>query len=173
MSEAKEQTRELNITRTFDAPRELVWRAWTDPELVARWWGPRGVTNPTCEWDARPGGKIYIVMLAGKELGPAEGMKWPMKGTFREVVPEKRIVYTSGALDDVDRGSDTFIEQTATIEFEDLGNKTRLNVHLVITKAEGPKAPAAMQGMTMGWNQQVDKLGEELLSMQPLGNRSG
>lgn len=110
-------------------------------------------------------------MLAGKELGPAEGMKWPMKGTFKEVVPQSRLVYTSGALDDVDRGSDTFIEQTVTIEFEDLGEKTSMNLHLVVTKVEGPKASDAMQGMTMGWNQQVDKLAEELRRMQTVNDQ--
>lgn len=162
MSEEKVQSKKLKITRVFDAPRELVWKAWTDPELVAKWWGPSGVTNPTCEWDARPGGKIYIVMLAGKELGPAEGMKWPMKGTFTEVVPQSRIVYTSGALDDVDRDSNTFVEQTVTVQLEEMGDKTRMNLHIVVTKTEGPKAPSAIKGMTMGWNQQIDKLAEHI-----------
>ncbi len=154
--------KELTITRVFDAQRELVWKAWTDQKLIQKWWGPRGVTNPTCEWDAKPGGKIYIVMLAGKELGPAAGMKWPMKGTFKEVKPQSRLVFAGGALDDVDRSSDTFIEQEVTVDFEDLGGKTKMNLHLVITKTEGPKAPAALQGMTQGWNQQMDKLGELL-----------
>lgn len=157
-----DEPKELKIVRTFDAPRELVWKAWTDQKIIQKWWGPRGVTNPTCEWDARPGGKIYIVMLAGRELGPAEGMKWPMKGTFKEVKPQSRIVFTGGAMDDVDRASDTFIEQEITVDFEDLGGKTKMSLHLVITKSGGPKAAAALQGMTMGWNQQMDKLGEEL-----------
>lgn len=157
--------KELKITRIFDAPRTLVWKAWTDPKVLQKWWGPRGVTNPICEWDARAGGKIYIIMLAGKELGPAEGMKWPMKGTFKEVIPQSRLVWMGGALDDVDRASDTFIEQEVTVNFEDLGDKTRMNIHLTITKAKGPKAPAALQGMTMGWNQQIDKLGEILENM--------
>lgn len=159
------EPRELKITRTFNAPRELVWKAWTDQKIIQKWWGPRGVTNPTCEWDARPGGKIYIVMLAGKELGPAEGMKWPMKGTFKEVTPKNRLVFVGGALDDVDRSSDTFIENEVTVDFEDLGDKTKMNLHLVVTKVTGPKAPGALQGMTMGWNQQIDKLGEELQKM--------
>lgn len=163
MTEAEEQKKELKINRVFDAPVELVWKAWTDPEILAKWWGPNGVTNPTCEWDARPGGKIYIVMLAGKELGPAEGMKWPMKGTFKEVVPNRRLVYEGGALDDVDRGSDTFVEQTVTVEFEDLGEKTSMSIHIVVTKMKGSKAHDAIQGMTMGWTQQMDKLQAELL----------
>lgn len=169
MSDNKEQIKELEITRTLNAPRNLVWKAWTDPKLVARWWGPRGVTNPTCEWDARPGGEIYIVMLAGKELGPAEGMKWPMKGTFTEVVPQSRLVYTGGALDDVDRSSNTFIEQTVTVDFEDQGKKTGMHLHIVLTKIEGSKATSAIQGMTMGWNQQMDKLSEELYNISASG----
>ena len=56
--------REFVITREFDAPRELVFQAWTDPKHLAEWWGPRGFTNPVCQWDARPGGKIYDVMRA-------------------------------------------------------------------------------------------------------------
>src|SRR5271157_1381916 len=87
--------KELTIKRTFDAPRELVWKAWTDPKLLKQWFGPRGVTNPICEVDARKGGIIYIVMEAGEELGPAKGMRWPMKGKFDEVVPYERFVFTA------------------------------------------------------------------------------
>lgn len=153
-----ELKKKLTITRIFDSSRDRVWKAWTDQKLLQKWWGPRGVTNPICEWDARPGGKIYIVMLAGKELGPSEGMKWPMNGTFKEVIPQSRLVFVGGALDDADRGSDTFIEHEVSVDFKDLGGKTKMNLHLVITKARGPKAPAALQGMTEGWNQQIDKL---------------
>ena len=157
-----ESKKELRITRVFDASVDIVWKAWTDQKLIQKWWGPRGVTNPICEWDAKPGGKIYIVMLAGKELGPAEGTKWPMKGTFKEVVPKSRIVFVGGAMDDVDRNSETFIEQEITVDFEDLGDKTKMNLHLIITKSGGPKAAAALQGMTQGWNQQIEKLAKEL-----------
>ena len=99
-------------------------------------------------------------MLAGKDLGPAEGMKWPMNGTFKEAIQQSRLKFVGGALDDIDRGSDTFIEHEVTVDFEDLGDKTKMNLHVVITKALGPKAPASLQGMTGGWNQQLDKLSE-------------
>ncbi|HYT14944.1 MAG TPA: SRPBCC domain-containing protein, partial [Burkholderiales bacterium] len=56
--------RTVVITRVFDAPRELVWRAWTDPRHMAQWWGPQGFTNPVCEMDVRPGGALRIVMRA-------------------------------------------------------------------------------------------------------------
>ncbi len=159
-----EPKRELNITRTFDAPLELVWNAWTDPKIVARWWGPRGVTNPTCEVDARPGGKINIVMLAGKELGPAAGMKWPMIGTFKEVKPQSRLVITGGAADEV---QNIFLETEVVVDFKESGEKTMMNIHVVVTKINNAeRAMAAIKGMEAGWNQQTDKLGEELARMR-------
>jgi len=86
--------REFVITREFDAPRELVFQAWTDPKHLAQWWGPKGFTNPVCEWDARPGGKIYDVMRA------PNGAEHPMSGEFREIDPPERLVFSCGALDE-------------------------------------------------------------------------
>ncbi len=159
-----EPVKELKITRMFDAPIESVWRAWTDQSMIKMWWGPRGVTNPTCEWDARPGGKINIVMQAGTELGPMAGQKWPMGGTFKEVTPMSRLVYTSGALDDVKK---MFIEQRVTVEFEALGAKTRMKLHIIVTNSRGDEmARNALRGMEMGFNQQTDKLGEFLQTIK-------
>jgi uncharacterized protein YndB with AHSA1/START domain len=157
---ANEPKKEVTITKIFDAPRAVVWQAWTDPKIVTKWWGPRGVTTPTCEVDARKGGKINIVMLAGKELGPAEGTKWPMTGTFEEVTPQTKLVYSANALDE---GSKTLLETTTTVTFEDLQGKTKLTVHVLLTKSsDTPQAKFAIQGMEMGWNQSVEKLGEML-----------
>jgi uncharacterized protein YndB with AHSA1/START domain len=154
--------KELTITRTFNAPRDMVWRAWTDPKIVAQWWGPRGVTNPTCEWDARPNGKINIVMLAGKELGDFAGQEWPMSGTFEEVTPKDRMVYVSGALEDR-KGSETLVETRTTVTFNDIGEKTKLTIQISIIRiSDSPKAQFAVQGMEQGWNQQIDKLGKML-----------
>jgi len=93
-AEAKNQIgQEFIITREFDAPRELVWKACTEAKQVAQWWGPHGFTAPICEWDARPGNKIYVVMR-----GP-DGTDYPMGGKFHEVLPPERLVTTTGALD--------------------------------------------------------------------------
>jgi uncharacterized protein YndB with AHSA1/START domain len=151
--------RELVITRIFDAPRDLVFRAWTDSKLLAKWWGPRGVTNPVCELDARPGGTIHIVMLAGKDLGDLEGQEWPMEGTFVEVVPPKRIVYTSSAVED--ESGIPQLENRITVALEELGGRTKMTLHIVVTKA-GPGTEGPLSGMGMGWNQSIDKLGELL-----------
>lgn len=85
--------REFVITRELAASRELVFSAWTDPKHLAHWWGPRGFTNPVCDWIARPGNKIHVVMRA------PNGTDYPMGGEFREVVAPERLVFTSGALD--------------------------------------------------------------------------
>jgi uncharacterized protein YndB with AHSA1/START domain len=153
----KENKKELTIMRIFDAPRELVFRAWTDPNLMAKWWGPRGVTNPICEMDVRPGGTINIVMLAGKELGEMEGQEWPMKGTFSEVIPPERLAYTSSAIEDENGTSQ--LENKVTVTLEDLGGKTKMTLHILVTKA-GPGTEAPLSGMEMGWTQSVDKLSE-------------
>ncbi len=150
--------REVTITRTVNAPLDKVWKAWTDQETVRRWWGPRGVTNPTCEWNAAPDGKIEIVMLAGKELGPAAGQKWPMRGTFREVTPQRRLVIAGEAIDDV---KNVLIQNVITVDFESDGDKVRMTVHVVVTNAD-PKAEQMLQGMGAGFNQQTDKLVELL-----------
>ena len=158
---ANEPMKELTITRTFDAPRELVWKAWTDPKLLKQWFGPRGVTNPVCEVDARKGGTIYIVMEAGAELGPAKGMRWPMKGTFEEVVPPERFAFTSSALDDK---QDIMLQNKQTVTLEDVGGKTKMTVHVVVTMVTKNGAQA-IAGMAAGFNQQIDKLGEFLQKM--------
>jgi uncharacterized protein YndB with AHSA1/START domain len=76
---ADQNIKELTIIRTFDAPCELVWKAWTDPKLLKQWWGPNNVTIPECEIDQRVGGTFYIVMEAGEAMGSYKGTKWPMR----------------------------------------------------------------------------------------------
>ena len=89
----KPAEREITITRIFDAPRETVFKAWTDAAQLAQWWGPKGFTNPVCEIDARVGGAIRIHMRS------PDGSVYPMKGEFREIVPPERIVFTNIAVD--------------------------------------------------------------------------
>ena len=77
------------LTRVFDAPRVLVWKAWTDPKMLAQWFGPRGFTSSVPQLEVRVGGALRIVMH-----GP-DGNDYPMKGVFREVVPPQRLVFTT------------------------------------------------------------------------------
>ncbi len=147
------ENKELTLTRMFDAPRETVWKYWTDPMLVQQWWGPNGVTNPTCIWEAKPNGKIDIVMLAGQELGPMAGQEWPMTGEVTEVMEPEKLVYTSNAI----MGGKPVLETLTTVTLEEVQNKTKMTVHIVVTKTT-PEAAGPLSGMEIGWNQQLDKL---------------
>ena len=144
---------ELVLTRIFDAPRELVFKAWTDPARMAQWWGPKYFTNPVCELDVRPGGAILIHMQ-----GP-DGVVYPMSGVFHEIVEPERLVFTSRALED--EAGNALLEVTTIATFEEHTGKTKLTVREVVVKAE-PGAEGALAGMEEGWTMSLDKLGEFL-----------
>ena len=149
-------TKELTITRIYDAPRALVFKMWIDPEHMAQWWGPRGFTNPVCEMDVRSGGKIWIVMRGPK--GGDYDKDFPMSGTFHEVIPNERLVFMAVA---EDHDGNHLIESLTTVTFEDQDGKTKLTMH---ARAVG-LAPIAVQmlaGMDAGWNSSLDKLAELL-----------
>lgn len=148
-----EPQREAEITRTFNAPRDLVFNAWTDPQHVAQWWGPATFTNPVCEVDARPGGKILIHMQA------PDGSVFPMTGTFHEVDAPRRLVFTSKAVEDAE--GEPFIEAMNTVDFDEQDGKTTVRLHVVVVKAK-PEAAWALSGMGTGWNQSFDKLDDLL-----------
>jgi uncharacterized protein YndB with AHSA1/START domain len=151
---------EAQFDRVVDAPREAVWKAWTDPKLVAQWWGPNGVTIPECEIDPRVGGTIYIVMLAGDAMGPYKGTRWPMKGEFTKVERLSRLTYKAKAWTE-GQGPETQIDQITDISFTDQQGKTKVTIKVTITNADtAPKA--ALEGMSYGFNQQLDKLSEFL-----------
>jgi uncharacterized protein YndB with AHSA1/START domain len=141
------------ITRVFDAPRALVWAAWTDPKQMAQWWGPKGFTNPVCEMDVRVGGKIRIDMRA------PDGIIYPMTGTFRDVYVPARLVFMAEARDHAGKA---LLESLTTVTFAEEGGKTKLTVH---AHAVGlaPIAPQMLAGMEAGWTQSIEKL-EDLLA---------
>jgi uncharacterized protein YndB with AHSA1/START domain len=112
--------REITITRTFDAPRALVFQAWTDAAMLAQWWGPKGFTNPRCEFDAKVGGVIRIDMRA------PDGAIYPMQGEIREIVPPERLVFTNMALD---ANGNAMTAGLTTVTFAEEGGKTTLILH--------------------------------------------
>lgn len=146
--------RELTLTRVFDAPRDLVFRAWTDEKLLAQWWGPKGFTNPIAELEPRPGGRINIVMEDSAGF-IKKGSRYPMEGEFKEIDEPKKLVYNSSAVMD----GKPIIENEVTVTFEDDGGKTRMTLHVLVTHAT-PEAEAPLKGMEMGWSQSLDKLAE-------------
>ena len=143
--------RELTITRVYDAPRELVFRAFTDPAHVAKWWGPAGFSTVMRSWDARAGGDIDIDMVA------PDGNSHPMGGTIHEVLPPERFVFTSTAFWEED--GTPGIENHNTVTFEDLGGKTRMTLRCRVLRAS-PAVQPALDGMDLGWNQSFDRLGD-------------
>lgn len=153
MAKQAEYIKELTLERVFDAPRERVWKAWTDPKQVEKWWGPQGFTIPVCKVDARPGGALEIHMSGF-------GMMAPMTGIFKEVVEPERLVFTNNAFFEVPPVTPV-IEGITTVTFTDLGGKTKVTVHNGIFRV-APSAKQALEGAEQGWNEQLDKLAEFL-----------
>ncbi len=144
----------MNMERVVNASVEVVWKAWTDPEMIKKWFGPEGFTIPICEVDARKGGAIRLVMEDSAGL-IQQGSRYPMKGTFTEVLPQKRLVYTSNAVDDTTGAIQ--LEGMTEVTFEKIGNTTKVTVSAVINKA-APGTEMMISGMEMGWGQSLDKL---------------
>lgn len=141
--------RELVITRIFDAPRELVFKAWLDPRHIAHWWGPDGFTTPVCELDARPGGAIHI------DLQGPDGTIYPGGGAFHEIVEPERIVLTTTAFSDDD--GNPLLEVLNTVTFDEYNGKTKLTLRAVVIRST-PEVLAAIDGMEVGWTQSLGRL---------------
>jgi uncharacterized protein YndB with AHSA1/START domain len=144
---------ELQLTRLFDAPRPLVFAAWTDAKHLARWWGPHGFTNPVCELDARPGGAILINMT-----GP-DGVAFPMKGTVHEIVAPERFVFTSTAGENEE--GIPGIQALNTVLFTEEAGKTKVTLQVRMV-CVAPEFAEAVQGMSEGWNQSLDRLAADV-----------
>jgi len=143
----------LKMTRTFDAPREVVFNAWTDGKQMSKWFGPRGFTTEIKKHEPRPGGEVVLVMR-----GP-DGTEYPAKAVFREIVKPQRIVLTTYAL----KGDKVELETLVTVTFEEKNKKTTLNLDIQVVKTtEQGKQYAA--GMEEGWKQTLDKLEEVVKS---------
>jgi uncharacterized protein YndB with AHSA1/START domain len=145
---------EIVITRVFDAPREMVFQAWTDPKHLARWWGPRGFTCPRCDIDVRPGGLIRIDMR-----GP-NGTIYPMAGVYLEIIEPERITYTAGALDE--KGAQLF-EFLHVVTFGEKQGKTTLAMNTRLVKASAGAAKY-ISGFEAGMSQSLEKLADQLMT---------
>ncbi len=142
--------RQLVLTRTFNAPRRLVFEAWTDPRQLARWWGPKGFTNPVCEADAHPGGAIRIHMTA------PDGTIYPMTGVFLEVSPPDRLVFTVLAFEDAQ--GNARLENHNTVTFTEHDGKTTLTLHVVVVKASPEVARPSSKEWSRGGPKPLDRL---------------
>lgn len=151
---------DLFIMRTFDAPRELVWKAWTEPERVKRWWGPKEFTAPFCKIDLRVGGVSLYCMRS------PDGKDYWSTGVYREIVKPERIVCTDSFADEKGNvvpathygmSADFPLEMLVTVTFEEHEGKTKLTLIHV-----GIPAGADRDGAKQGWNESFDKLADYL-----------
>ncbi|HET8581273.1 MAG TPA: SRPBCC domain-containing protein [Candidatus Paceibacterota bacterium] len=154
------EPKEVTFERTYEAPAERIWQAWTDPGELARWWGPDNVRIPECEVDLRVGGRFYIVMEATEAMGPYAGTRWPMDATYTAIEPNEKLGYSSKAWTEGDEDA-TMIEQEALLTLAEEGGMTKMTLVITVTSI-GPKAGAAIEGMQYGFNQQFDKLAAHL-----------
>ncbi len=150
MNESVEKTRVLKmetlglvLERMFDAPRRLVFAAFSEREHLLRWWGPKGITLAALEVEFRAGGRFRFVMDA------PDGKKYPFDGTFGEILPLERIVFSG----DIHDGNHV----VTTITFADEGTKTRVTVSQTYTMPSN-----ATRGATQGWSESFDKLDRAL-----------
>jgi uncharacterized protein YndB with AHSA1/START domain len=148
MADAMPSAMELTVTRLIDAPRALVFKAWTDPALVVRWWGPRGFSVLECQIDPRPGGAYRKVMRS------PEGTLHRLRGVYREVAPPERLHF-SFAWEDEQGGLGP--QSLVTITLAEQDGKTRLTLHQA-----GFDTNTARDSHQAGWSTALERLAEEL-----------
>lgn len=145
--------RELVLTRVFDAPREKVFKAWTDPDLLKQWFAPLPWTTPVAELDVRPGGANMIVMRS------PEGNDFPNAGVYLEVVENERLVVTDAYTRAWEPSEKPFM--TAILTFEDQRGKTKYTARVLHWTVADRETHEKM-GFHEGWGQCADQLAELL-----------
>jgi uncharacterized protein YndB with AHSA1/START domain len=141
--------REISLSRTLNAPVELVWEVWTKPEHIAGWWGPDGFTNTIDTMDVRPGGEWNLVMH-----GP-DGTDYKNASVFREIILLKKIVYEH-------LSAPRFV---STIDFEEQGEQTHINWHMLFETAEEFIRVVKTFKADEGLKQNVEKLNAYLAGL--------
>jgi uncharacterized protein YndB with AHSA1/START domain len=142
--------REIAATRVFDAPRDLVWKVWTEPEHIAKWWGPKGFTTTTYNMDLRPGGVWRFVMH-----GPDRD--YQNKITYIEVVKPERLAYKHGGEKEVEP-----VNFQVTVTFEEQGGKTKVDMRMVFPSANARDYVIETYGAVEGLIQTLGRLEEYL-----------
>jgi len=158
------------IERVFDAPRNLVWQAWTDPEMVKKWWGPKDFWAPVVKIDLKVGGK-YIFAMHGP-AGSEFDKDMYSAGEYKEIVDSEKLVVTDyfsdengNKVDPKEYGmqGDFPSEQEVTVRFEDAGEgKTKLSIEYPKPETEEQMKAMLASGMKEGWSTSLDKLAEAL-----------
>ena len=149
LTDDRPRQRELVIDRVFDAPRELVFKMWTDPRHMAKWWGPRDYPATKISADVRPGGKYRHCLNSS-----AGDMSLWLYGTYREIVPPERLVFTFAWEEEGERGLETIV----TIVFKDEGGKTRM-----LFRQSPFQSDTECHGHGLGLNSSLDRMDDYLL----------
>jgi uncharacterized protein YndB with AHSA1/START domain len=157
-STPSEDSKTLVIVRTLKAPRELVWKMFSDPYHLAQWWGPKGFTNRVERFDFRTGGKWLHVMIApdGKEL--------PTDNDIVEVTPPRRVVFRNAPADPKIFGDNPPPGFTKTLTFDEVEGGTTLTLVCTFDKPEHKDA-VTRRGFTLGTNESFDKLEAHLATL--------
>ncbi len=154
------KTSELVISREFDVPVSEVWQAWTNPDQVKEWWGPKQFSTPVSEIDFREGGSYLLCMQS------PQGQKFCSTGKYEKIIPEKKIVSTDSFSDEKGKivpathygmSSDFPRVMNLELDFEAEGNKTRLTIH-----HDGIPKGKDRSDAEQGWNESLDKLAQTL-----------
>ncbi len=148
-SDESDANRELVLVRLIDAPPEKLFRAWTEPDLLMRWFTPRPWTVSSAKLDVRPGGSQLIVMRS------PEGEEFPNRGVYLDVVKNERLVFTDAYAEAWEPSDKAFM--TATITFENAGGKTRYTARVTHWSAADRKSHEEM-GFHQGWSAATDQL---------------
>ena len=159
----KETKEDLVVTRIIDAPLKLVWKAWTEPEHLMRWWGPKDYSSPSCELDLRVGGKFLFCMRAPQEQG---GQDSYTAGVYKRIVPLELLEFTQSLADkDGNRVDPAQIgmppdfpkEMNTLVTFKGKGDMTELTIRI----QNAPVGQMYVYALA-GWHQSLDKLAENL-----------
>lgn len=143
------------ISRTFDAPRELVFKMFTDPKHLTQFWGPKGFTAPSCELDLRVGGAFRLEMR-----GP-DGTEYPCTAIYREIVKPERIVYAGPPEDSPGCGGGLPPRAVVTMTFTEHGGRTTITIHTHLQSMADREA-AVQMGFKEGWAASLDRLADHL-----------
>ncbi len=160
-SSKKEQVEQVLITRVFDAPRDLVFKEWTECERLMRWWGPKGFTTPFCKIDLRPEGVFHNCMRS------LEGREYCGKGVYREIIEPERIIFTDFFVDEEGNpvpathygmSPDWPQETLVTVTFAEHKGKTKITLQHSLGSVPASERDLCQQG----WSESLDKLAGDL-----------
>ena len=146
------EAREIRMERIFDAPRELVWKVWTNPDLIPKWWGPKTLVTTVDEMDLRPGGRWRFLQR------DPNGMEYAFNGVYREIVPPERIVATFN-FEPIGPGH----ELVEVVTFEEQDGKTKMTSKALYNTIEDLEG-MLKSGMEEGANETMDRFAELLIT---------